>query len=200
MLSRLSSRIVQCRCAWVNSSSACAPFRNRPVPFSPMNGSANAEQLAQRRAGPRRHHVRRESRDLLDPLGVDGDPVQHPAIQRDLAQEGALALVGIQEVDPPVGHDGEDQPGKAGAGAEVDQRSPPPPSWGRAGVGEASEDSFGLCSGFPLPNPPPAWGRGFAGSKGTSWALSRKWRRQRSGRVAGPTRLILACHFTSRPA
>src|SRR5688572_11878800 len=36
-----------------------------------------------------------------------------------------------------------------------------PPSWGRVGVGEASEDSLRWGCRFPLPSPPPAWGRGF---------------------------------------
>jgi hypothetical protein len=77
------------------------------------------EQLAQRRTGPRRHHVRRDPGHLLDPLGMDGDPVHNPAIKSDLAQEGALALIGIQEMDPAVGRGGEDQSGEAGPGAEV---------------------------------------------------------------------------------
>src|SRR5688572_26455571 len=47
------------------------------------------------------------------------------------------------------------------------RESPPPPTWGRVGAGEASEGSFQMCGGFPLPNPPPSRERG----------LYRAWQR-----------------------
>src|SRR5262245_43119413 len=41
----------------------------------------------------------------------------------------------------------------------LSEKKSPSPTWGRVGAGEASEGSFQLRAGFPLPSPPPAWGR-----------------------------------------
>ncbi len=38
-----------------------------------------------------------------------------------LAQEGGLALVGLDQIEGDAGGDGQDQPRKAGAGAEIDR-------------------------------------------------------------------------------
>ena len=62
-----------------------------------------------------------------------------------------------------------------------------------------------LDSAQLLPLLPPASGTlvdlgSGAGFPGLVLAIMTIWRVQRSGRVAGPTRLILACHFTRSAA
>ena len=49
-------------------------------------------------------------------------PVEHTRLTRRFQQEGALALVGIDEMHFAAGHDGEDQAGKTRAGTEIGDR------------------------------------------------------------------------------
>src|SRR5688572_1183385 len=49
------------------------------------------------------------------------------------------------------------QPGQ-GCRVEETQRVPPPPTWGRIEVGEASDDCLAPKRGFPLPNLPQVGG------------------------------------------
>ena len=54
------------------------------------------------------------------PFGASGDHLRiNPGQPRRLAQKGRFAVVGLDQGDIGVGHDGEDEPGKTAAAADI---------------------------------------------------------------------------------
>ena len=87
----------------------------------PINRSAKASKLVERRAGARGHDIGRMRPAAISIRGMRMTVTRPRSYARRLAQEGAFARIALDQLDPGHAEDRQHQPGKPGAAAEIDQ-------------------------------------------------------------------------------